>query len=77
MAVIDLRDVAPPKVDDDSSTSVEDYSTAEPAATPAEAANDLVRAVNDLGLNHEVARVRHQPDFPVRGRIYEGGGMVL
>ena len=33
---------------------------------------DLVRAVNALGLNHEVARVRYQPEFPVRGRIYEG-----
>ena len=61
----------------------------EPFATPAEAAKDLVRSVNDLGFNYEVVRVRYQhegnessvdkvarnsyrPDFPVRGRIYEG-----
>ena len=50
---------------------MENLPTAEPAATPAEAAKDLVRAVDDLSFNHEVARVRYQPEFPVRGRIYE------
>jgi hypothetical protein len=33
---------------------------------------DLARAVDALSLNHKVARVRYQPEFPVRGRIYEG-----
>ena len=59
-------------MDDGAATSVEDLPTAKSAATTAEAAKDLVRAVDELGFNHEVSRVRYQPDFPVRGRIYEG-----
>ena len=56
----------------------------EPFATPAEEKRNLVRAVDDLGFNYKVVRVRYQyegddkfardsyqPNVPVCGRIYE------